>query len=445
MSNHEELMQQLHVVAAAPTIKSNAAHTLSTDGLPDKVVEICRHIAEECSVPMEPVLLSALTIAGGAIGANVTSKICGFENRPGLWCMIVAPSGSGKTRPIEALMQPLHKIDNDLAKEYDTKRMEWNATNAKAVNPTTRPKKTQIICGTDTDAGRVEFLCDNPRGGIYYRDELRSLFDSFKGTCNTDARNRFCEIADFGRIKVTTKTDDVIRISNHSFLPILGGIQPRVLPKAIRPDDIDQGLMQRFIVCNFDTDGFPKMMSGLKSDVMAGWDTIVQSLYAFGNIVWTFEPSEEAAKVYAEEYAMFVDLAKNDTGESDDYNDYKRTIVLKTLKFVHRVALIAHCLKIVCDAPEYPFAHPQIAPETIRWAFACAPYIVEQQMNAYNLIMGKNVKRKTDAQVIQEFAQWYRDKRGEKINRSQLAELTGIKRANISLYLREEGDENGGV
>lgn len=436
----DDVLQQMRVLTDTPAVSSNRAHALPVDGLPAKFVELCKHIAESRSVPQEVTILSALTIAGAGVGAYVTSNICGYENRPGLWTMIVAPSASGKTQPLKDLMRPLDRIDQQLVHEYMTKLEAWRMANAAAKNPTPtpRPNKTQIKCEVSTDAGRVEFLCDNPRGGIFFRDELRALFDSFKGNFAIDARNRMLEISDFGSVKATTKTEDTIKTAAYSFMPILGGIQPRVLPRTIKPEDIDQGLLQRFIVCVFDADDFPEMSSGVRADLAAWWDNTVQSLRGLGNVKWEYKATPEALQVYADEYRKLAVLARPSAGDDDDYNDYKRTIVSKSLKFVHRAALIAHCLKIVDKTPDYPYSHPDIDADTMRWAFSCVPYIVAQQMKVYDAIVGKKTKRKTDAEMIREFAAWYQGRRGEKINRSKLADVTGIKRQNIGLYLRDE-------
>lgn len=431
----------VNIIEDEPMISFEEGHHLPTSGLPPKFLDICKHIAEVRRVPQEVTIMSALTIAGAAVGANVSSKFDNYTNLPGLWTMIIAPSASGKSQPMKDLMKPLDAIDRRLVEEYTRNLQEWRTLNAKATTPTAKPKKTQIKCDVSSDAGRVEFLCDNPRGGIFYRDELKSFFDGFKGQFAYDARSKFCEINDFASVKMTTKTEEDIKQCKQSFMPILGGIQPGVLPRTIREEDLYQGLLQRFVVIAFEGDPIIRISSELKSDILAEWNDIAYKLWEFGKTPHLYSLTSEAYCAYVHGIEKVNDLLKRNPEESEGYYDYKKAVLNKLLKFVHRAALIVHCLKIV----EFNrFDDVEIDADIIRWAFACLPYLLNQQMNAYNMICGKkpnanaDTKPRTDKDIIKDFAALYLRKKGEPVNRSALANFIGIKRENISAYLRDE-------
>lgn len=427
-------------VSDTAPVDLNATHALPLEGLDNQLYEFVKHIAEVRNVPIEVPLLSALTIMGAAVGGYVSSDIFGYTNRPGLWCMVIAPSASGKTMPLKDLMNPLERIDAEMVKDYADSLNEWRSKSAKGENATPRPAKTQCVCAVATDAGRVEFLCDNKRGGIFYRDELKAMFDSFKGAHNIDARNRFCELSDFGSVKMTTKTDDDIKMVRHAFLPILGTIQPGVLPRTFSADDIDQGLLQRFIVVHFSSlQALQTLNGGIDKGKAMWWDSVIRGLRRFGNTQWCYTLSDEAKAVYAQEHEQLNVMINAIDEATDEAEDYKVAAIRRSLKFVHRVALILQCYKDYMAAPTASsWSHATIDGSVVRWAFRCVPFIIDQQMKVYYAVRGDEAtKRITDAEMARTFERWHKEKFGKPCNRSALAELMGIKRQNVGAYLKE--------
>lgn len=438
LTAYNDILGDIKVTTSKPSKSLNADFRLPTDGLPTEFISFCQHIAERRSVPLEVPLMAALTAAGAAAGAYVSSRMGGYENYPSLSTMIVANSAKGKSQPLKDIIAPLVRLDNQLATGYKEKMQEWTTANAKTSNPTPKPQKTQFICDTATDAARMEFVCDNPRGGIMYRDELRAFFKGLSGKFNEQAVEHALEIADCGRVKIHLKGADELKIADISFLPILGTIQNGVLRDTIRPDFIANGLLQRFNPVVIDGAKFEIAPegNGIEPDKSAWWSRTVDSLRSLGNIKWEFRPSVDAAKAYSQEYEKWRLAFSYSEQDGDRYNEYKIQAYTKTLISVHRLALIAHLLKIVAAAPNYPHAHPDIDADTIKWAFSCVPYIVNQKMKVYELICGVP-KPRTDADIIRDVAEMVRRK-GKTLNQAALAEATGIARPNINAYLNNK-------
>lgn len=417
-----------------PTETLYNGYVLPTAGLPTPFVNLCEHIATRSNVPTEVTLASALTIAGAAIGAHVSNTLGGFSNLPSLHTMVVAPSASGKTKPLKVLMEPLFDIDRELIADYGKKLEEWRTVNAKAANPAPKPPKTQIVCAASTDAARAEFVLDNPRGGIMFRDELRAFFKTLSGKFNESAVERMIEITNCDSVKVHTKGEDEIKLNRNSFLSILGGVQNDVLPDTIKPEFIHNGLLHRFFVVMFDIDGLAEAGQDIEPAQIAYWHSLVKSLHSLGNIVWNYLPNQDAAQAYKEEHEAWRRGLTPNSEDSREFNAFKRQAYAKTLPIIHRLALIAHCLKIVTEAPTYPHIHPDMDADTIRWAFSCAPYILTQKLNIYNLIVGEQ-KPPTDAELVRMIAARMKRK-GAELNQTKLGEALGIDRANINRYLK---------
>lgn len=434
LGKYSDLLNSIQAAPSKATKSANTAATLPTFGLPDKFVEYCQHVANRRNVPNEVTLMAALTAAGAAAGSYVESDIAGYKNKPGLMTMIIAPSAAGKSQPLRDIMQPLFAIDGELLSAYKEKLETWRADNAKTSNPTPRPDKTQMICAAATDAARVEFVCDNPRGGILYNDELRAFFKSLSGKFNEQAVEHILEISNFNPIKRDTKGEDVIKVCNDSFLAVLGGVQTDLIDQTIKPEFIANGLLHRFSIVMFEASGFPKIGDGIDLTQTVYWSNTVKSLRGLGNIKWKFSPNAEGRAAFEAEYEKLCASFNPDPEDGATYNNFMHAAFAKVMYAVHQLTLIAHLLKIVDASPEYPYTHPDIEADTIRWAFACAPYLIAQKMNAYNLIVGKP-KPRTDEEIIRELASMMARK-GKKLNRSKLAEAVGIDRANISRYTK---------
>lgn len=436
--NYADILANTKVTDSIQTVGLNEKFSLPTVGLPKEFVSFCRHIAERRNVPVEVTLLSALTSAGAVAGGYVTSRMGGYVNRPSLMTMIVAPSSTGKSQPLNDIKPPLDEIDTELTSRYKSELEAWRTANAKNSNPPTKPMKAQFICTATTDAGRLEFICDNERGGLQFKNELRAFFKNLSGKFNETAVENLLEISDGDGIKIHLKGNDELPKTKFSFLPVLGTIQNGVLRQTIRPDFIANGLLQRF--CSVVIDGNSYEIAPESRDIeptqVAWWGAAVRSLRSLGNTVWEFRPSAEGMRTYSEEHEKWRTAFKADPNSSDGYNDFKFQAYNKSLIAVHRLALICHLLKIAIYAPEYPHKHYDIEPDTIKWAFACVPYLVSQQMKVYELICGEpKQKPRTDRDIIRELAEMMKRK-GQTLNQTALAELTGIARPNINQYLK---------
>lgn len=210
--DYSDILNEIKAAPLRASKSANISSALPTFGLPAKFIDYCKHVANRRNVPNEVTLMAALTVAGAAAGSFVESDIAGFKNKPGLMTLIVAPSAAGKSQPLRDIMKPLFAIDGELLSTYKSKLEAWRSENAKASNPAPRPEKTQILCAAATDAARIEFVCDNPRGGILYNDELRAFFKSLSGKFNEQAVEHILEISNFNPIKRDTKGEDVIKV-----------------------------------------------------------------------------------------------------------------------------------------------------------------------------------------------------------------------------------------
>jgi hypothetical protein len=93
--------------------------------------------------------------------------------------VIVAPSGTGKSEPLEIAYKPIHDFEKEEYARYKESIKDWDVKNFHAKqNGEPKPEKPQqkrITCSDTTPEALFALLEDNPALTIY-RDELDGHF-----------------------------------------------------------------------------------------------------------------------------------------------------------------------------------------------------------------------------------------------------------------------------
>lgn len=417
------------------TEDANKNFHLPLEGLPKKFREVVEAIATAHNVPTEVTLMSALTIAGAALGAHVTSQIGSHKNHACLWTMVLAKSSAGKTAPMRELMQPLQELDNKMISDYRDNLETWKNQESKRksdVEGTPKPKKKQLVCNRATGAARMELLANNERGVILFADELRQFIKSLNAFGGSGEEEELLSIFSSEPIKSDTVGDDFIRQCARPFMPILGGMQPGMLRNTFSKEHAISGFMNRFAVVQYERKRAAGIGRAVDPHISEQWKEIISSLRGLGNIVWNFEATPEARKLYEQTYLSICDMSeKLEPDRDDDFNEYKESALQKISYFVARIALIVHVLKIVEKNPDYPYDHPLIDIDTMQFACNCVPYFATMQMRAYECWAGATAKKPlSQKEVVLAVADLCRRKEKE-LNQSALADLIGANRSVV--------------
>lgn len=421
--------------ASTPTENANKDCHLPLDGLPRKFREVVEAVASAHNVPTDVTLMSALTVAGAALGALVSSQVGSHKNHACLWTMIVAKSSAGKTAPMRELMRPLQELDTKMIAEYREKLDAWKQTECKRksdVEGTPKPKKTQIVCQKATGPARMEMLASNERGVMLFSDELRGFVKSLNSYGGVGETEELLSIYSSEPIKSDTIGDEYIRQCNTPFMPILGGMQPGMLRNTFTKEDIVSGFMNRFTVIEYERKRAAGIGQAVERKVCEQWDKIITSLRGLGNIKWNFGATDEARGLYEQTYLHICEMSEQiEANRDDDYNEYKESALQKISYFVARTALILHALKIVERVPDYPFEHPQIDADTMRFACDCVPYFTIMQMRAYELWAGTTAKKPLTQKEVILAVNEFCTRKGRELNQSAFAELIGANRSVV--------------
>ncbi len=364
--------------------------------LPVVVREFSRKIAGILSADPAVLVLGALVAMSSAIGRSVMLRVTEewFQNCA-LWVAVVAPSGRGKTPAINAALRHINKLDSEARRKYEAScklyatELERHQLLSKQERmsspPPVRPTCQQLIVTDLTIEALITMLEENPRGLLYAPDELDSFFaslDRYRTGSGSD-RPQWLSLYSGGPIRYERKTSGSTRV-DHSFVSMIGGIQPPVLARNFQGEGASSGLAARFIL--YQPLPVPRVLRR-KSDTSsarAAFDTLLDRLYSIalktdrGDQASILELSEEAGDLLE----WFVQ--RWDQRYSTEPDDDLRSASAKMESHVLRIALILHVADHACaqlddaaplravDIPPLSRDAMRGAIEIVRWAMGSA-------------------------------------------------------------------------
>ncbi len=255
-----------------------ATSALAPDLLPPGVAEYAIDQARVIGIAPEMVALSCLGTIAGAIHDDF--KIRPKANEPKwteracLWFMLIAPPGSKKTAAMKRGMYPLKVIDGELVSghakalaEYLPKEREYVIRAKEAAKiaakgqgyeePPEAPKKPPELCAIINDITTEklgETLIDNPRGVLWYSDELVVWFSALQGYSKGDGgrgRGMALQAYEGGSYTFDRIGRGRVHVPNWSY-SLLGTTQPEKIAELVAKQ-ADDGLLQRFMIVDITT------------------------------------------------------------------------------------------------------------------------------------------------------------------------------------------------
>lgn len=232
---------------------------------PEKIEEALNSAASAFTVPFAVPAMTFLAVLGASIGRTRGLQVKqGWVVHSNLYCALVARSGMGKSPCTNAILKPIHEREHAAFKEYqkalamhDLKMREWQSAFTKAQRASqdlpdkpTLPHWSQIYVEDSTTQAVGTILQNNPRGVLWYRDELSGLlsdlgrYDSKGGDAGDKAR--LLSAYDCGPWKITRITKEVLHIAQ-AFVAIFGTVQPGLLPALFKQRDAISGFLPRFL------------------------------------------------------------------------------------------------------------------------------------------------------------------------------------------------------
>ncbi|WP_108813255.1 YfjI family protein [Loktanella sp. Alg231-35] len=258
-----------------------------------------RDAAEVKGAPVDFVALNLLSSASAIVGnARWAVPWEGWKEPPIIWGMLIGDPSSGKSPALDAILDPIKAIDNELSAEYKTARKVWNEKdelaklvlaqwkidakaaikegNEQPAKPSGADAGAPPIRGririTDTTTEKAaDLIRDSWRGLLLSRDELSGWLGSMDRYSGGGDRPFWLEAYGGRSFTVDRKNSPEPIIVDHLSIAILGGTQPDKLDSLLLHSD-DDGLLARFLTV------FPAPMPLKRPTVTLGTEKAQQAL-----------------------------------------------------------------------------------------------------------------------------------------------------------------------
>ena len=283
--------------------------------------------------------LGAISATATAIGTKVQTNFQ-YTNKPIFWNAVVAPTGSGKTMPIKAMLEPISQYHNASRITYQDHMAQYeieneNKKSRKSQIKSALPVFKEYIVTDITYEGLIKSHLTNPEGVIIHVDEQIALVNSFgayKAGKGGDQQN-FLTMHDGLAIQKTRATQEQIGIPE-SCVNIVGGFQPSVIPDFFADSRSDDGFIYRYLyVFEKEYNPSPILTGEVHPDVQIAYNEYIHSLYK-DRRKRVLQFDLEAQHIYSYWKNACETYFKND-GRSIAYQ-------AKLNKYVHRLALLFH-------------------------------------------------------------------------------------------------------
>ena len=369
--------------------------------LPDCYAEMAKTVSRAMIAPRELAAGALISVAGASIGLSRCIKpMPHWEVYPNLYICAVAKSGVGKTPVTRFFFKPLKDIDSANYKKYKSEKELLESSGEVATAVGSPIYKQNYIDDATMESLPVAFET-NRRGILWHRDELSGLFrDLDKYNSNgrqSGAKARLLSAYDSQDWKTTRKNSEPILIEKPC-LSIFGTIQNKVLETMFDGQDLENGLIPRFLFYRSEQAG-PRLWSGEK--IGENCEIMMKNLVDYLTSLEQDEKGDpRTVRLSDEALATYIEWF--DKIASEQYNDIEGEVfeiqTPKSQEHCLRLCLILHAL----DSAAKDEAMPEVVPhETMRRAIRLTDWFRVHQRQVWQLMGIHERARATDTRERQ--------------------------------------------
>ncbi len=367
------------------------------DVLPESCQKMVMQASAAFSVPSEIPFTAFLTTVSACIGRTRGIRIKeSWSEFANLYIALVGKSGTGKSPCTMVFLNSVFRVEKGLYEKYQLEFSDYlreleqydNATKEDrrtgAVSKPEKPPCKQILVDDTTSESLPEVLADNPRGVLWFRDELSGLildFDKYSGRDGA-TKTRLMTAYDSGPWKINRKKGRLLIPS--ACLSIFGTVQPRVLPQLFSDKDEATGFLPRFMFVRsvrkspsfWSDESFSEDSADVLDNIVG---TLLRHDLRAGEPVY-IPVSNEARKLYIK----WFDAQSSESWLNFD-SDAFESILAKLRGQCLRLCLILHCL---FSADTSSDETEPISADTMKKAIRLADWFKEHQRQVWQ-VMGR--------------------------------------------------------
>jgi hypothetical protein len=363
----------LRAVPQPPAEIEEPAAPWPLDVLPPALRRLVVEGAAALPCPPDFIAIPLLTAAGVAIGDAIELELKGgWREGANIYTVKVGDPGSKKTPSDKLALQPLFRIQKQLAEAYaDEKAAYKRAMNAwESKKPKDRGEKPEApvfhhIVTTDATVEAIAPMLVSGKGIVLWREELsgwvRSM-DQYRSGGKGADRQSYLSMWSRTLLKIDRKSSPEPVIVLRPFLAVTGGIQPDLIPGLADPESREDGFVDRILWAYPDPVRDVWTTEGVDRNTIVAVDHVFARLYALQGEPDPDSEDENATRprmvrLSAPAMQLWASWYHDQVAELEDesFPSQLRGPWAKMPGQAARLALILHCVERV-SANENPAA-----------------------------------------------------------------------------------------
>lgn len=294
--------------------------------------------------------------------ALIIGNSCKIEVKTGwieslnIWIALVGRPGIGKTPSINHIVYPLKKKNGFEIKSYQKeykKFQEYNKLSAeekKYAENVDEPIRKQFIVNDVTTEALVQLHEENPNAVGVFKDELNGwMKDMNKYRAGSDLE--FWLSCFSNQQTSLTRKSAKSNFIDSPCIPVLGGIQPGIFGQIATDENKDNGFLDRLLLSFPDMQApyynrknlDPSLILWYEGYISGFYDNVKKVVIRYNNQMeidsWICTWDEEADREWERIYNSIVDMIN-----SDNENEFVKSMLSKQISYIPRFALLLNCL-----------------------------------------------------------------------------------------------------
>lgn len=392
---------------------------------------------------------SMVWVASLVIGNSMQVEVKrGWREIATIWVAIVGKAGIGKTPSINNILFPLEKVNNKLISDYIKEYQRWEEHDKltkkeqKDLPEVPKPRKKQFIANDITVEALVDLHEHSDNGVGVFKDELAGWFkDMNKYKQGSDLE--FWLSCWSGKAVNLNRITRVGSFVSNPLIPVLGGIQPAIFSTFYTDENKDNGFVDRILLSYPDLSVEKYNDEEMKAETI---DWFYNAMVSFYQTVQRTIKRNEDGKIdptilifSPEAKKEWIRIFNNitNTQNSDDENEYMKSMLPKQKSYIPRFAMLIHVLNAIGNTDYKLF---EISKDSMLKA---------EKLSNYFIAMAKKIK--VDTMEVETIKSISRESKGKtpfekfkaiysankEFNKKEVSELLGVSRNMIYKYIEK--------